>query len=237
MEYVLTPRSEIECRIKTLQSQMGEMDGALLFHAVDICYFTGTAQDGLAYIPREGEPVVMMKRSLERAKAESPLEVLPLKNMRNLKSDLGIPAKATVGLEMDVLPCSFYFKVNKALEDARFVDVAERIKHIRSVKSDFEAGPDKRGSPHPGSRLLLRPGLSGRRHERGGPDLPDRVGDALPGASGLPALSPVQQHRPVRPCHVRGAGSFPQLSRLAQRGPGHLADLSPGGRLCQDKEK
>ena len=60
--------------------------------------------------------------------------------MRNLKSDLGIPAKATVGLEMDVLPCSFYFKVDKALEDAKFVDVAEKIKHIRSVKSEFEIG-------------------------------------------------------------------------------------------------
>jgi Xaa-Pro dipeptidase len=138
MEYVLSPKSEIESRIKKLQSQMGDMDGALLFHSVDMCYFSGTAQDGLVYIPKDGEPVVMMKRSLERAKQESPLEVRPLKNMRNLKSDLDIPAKATVGLEMDVLPCSFYFKVDKALEDARFVDVAEKIKHIRSVKSEFE---------------------------------------------------------------------------------------------------
>jgi len=138
MEYVLSPKSEIDRRIKTLQSQMGEMDGALLFHAVDVCYFSGTAQDGLVYIPRDGEPVVMMKRSLERAVNESPLEVRPLKNMRNLKSDLGISAKATVGLEMDVLPCSFYFKVDKALQDAKFVDVAEKIKHIRSVKSEFE---------------------------------------------------------------------------------------------------
>jgi Xaa-Pro aminopeptidase len=140
MEYVLTPRLEIDSRIKTLQSQMGEMDGALLFHAVDICYFSGTAQDGLVYIPRDGEPVVMMKRSLERAIEESPLEVRPLKNMRNLMSDLGVPKKATVGLEMDVLPASFYFKVNKALEEASFVDVAEKIRHIRSVKSEFELG-------------------------------------------------------------------------------------------------
>ena len=138
MEYVLSPKSEVESRIKTLQSQMGEIDGALLFHAVDVCYFSGTAQDGLVYIPRDGEPVVMMKRSLERAMQESPLEVRPMKNMRNLKADLDIPAKATVGLEMDVLPCSFYFKVDRALQDARFVDVAEKIKHIRAVKSDFE---------------------------------------------------------------------------------------------------
>jgi len=140
MEYVLFPRSEIHRRIEALQSQMGEMDGALLFHAVDMCYFSGTAQDGLVYVPRDGEPVVMIKRSLERAAEESPLEVRPLRNMRNLKSDLGIPKGAVVGLEMDVLPCSFYFKIDKALDNARFVDVAERIKHIRSVKSDFELG-------------------------------------------------------------------------------------------------
>jgi Xaa-Pro dipeptidase len=41
MEYVLSPKSEIDSRIKTLQSQMGDMDGALLFHAVDVCYFPG----------------------------------------------------------------------------------------------------------------------------------------------------------------------------------------------------
>ncbi|HNZ05714.1 MAG TPA: Xaa-Pro peptidase family protein [Methanothrix soehngenii] len=138
MDYVLHPRSEIDSRIKKLQSSMDGIDGALLFQAVDMCYFSGTAQDGLVYIPRDGEPIVMMKRSLVRAKEESPLEVRPLKNMRNLKEDLGIKTSATIGLEMDVLPCSFYFRVNKALGDASFVDVAERIKHIRSVKSQFE---------------------------------------------------------------------------------------------------
>ena len=140
MEYVLFPRSEIHRRIEALQSQMGVMDGALLFHAVDMCYFSGTAQDGLVYVPRDGDPVVMIKRSLDRAAEESPLAVRPLRNMRNLKSDLGIPKGAVMGLEMDVLPCSFYFKIDKALENSRFVDVAESIKHIRSVKSDFELG-------------------------------------------------------------------------------------------------
>ncbi|HQI55346.1 MAG TPA: Xaa-Pro peptidase family protein [Methanothrix soehngenii] len=138
MDYVLHPKSEIDSRIKKLKDRMDDIDGALLFQAVDMCYFSGTAQDGLVYIPRDGEPIVMMKRSLVRAKEESPLEVRPLKNMRNLKEDLGIKTRATIGLEMDVLPCSFYFRVNKALEDASFVDVAERIKHIRSVKSEFE---------------------------------------------------------------------------------------------------
>ncbi len=138
MEYILHPKSEIERRIKRFQSKMDGMAGALLFHSVDICYFSGTAQEGLVYIPKEGDPVVMMKRSLERAVKESPLKVLPMRSMKNLKSDLDIPSGATVGLEMDVLPCSFYFRVAKALGDAKFADVSEEIKHVRSVKSDFE---------------------------------------------------------------------------------------------------
>lgn len=140
MEYVLTPKSEIDDRIKALQTRMGDIDGALLFQSADVCYFSGTAQDGLIYVPKCGEPVVMMRRSLERAIQESPLNVRQLKNMRNLKSDLGIPAGATVGLEMDVLPCSFYFRIASALQEAKFVDVSERIRHIRSVKSEFELG-------------------------------------------------------------------------------------------------
>jgi len=140
MEYVLTPKSEIDDRIKALQTRMGDIDGALLFQSADVCYFSGTAQDGLIYVPKCGEPVVMMRRSLERAIQESPLNVRQLKNMRNLKSDLGIPAGATVGLEMDVLPCIFYFRVVSALQEAKFVDVSERIRHIRSVKSEFELG-------------------------------------------------------------------------------------------------
>jgi len=140
MEYILTPKSEIDDRIKAFQSRMSDIDGALLFQSADVCYFSGTAQDGLVYVPKSGEPVVMMRRSLERAIHESPLNIRPLKNMRNLKSDLGIPAGATIGLEMDVLPCSFYFRIASALPDARFVDVSERIKHIRSVKSEFELG-------------------------------------------------------------------------------------------------
>lgn len=140
MEYILHPKSEIDSRIKRFQARMDGMAGAILFHSVDMCYFSGTAQDGLVYVPRDGEPVVMMRRSLERATQESPLEVRPLKNMRNLKSDLDIPSCATIGLEMDVLPCSFYFRAASALGDAKFVDISEEIKHVRSVKSDFEIG-------------------------------------------------------------------------------------------------
>ncbi len=140
MELVLHPRSEIDARTKILQSRMEDLTGAILFQSVDMLYFSGTAQEGLVYVPGDpqAESVVMVRKSLERAREESPLEVSPLKGLRNLKADLGIPEEAKIGLELDVLPYNNYARVKKALGDAELVDVSERVKEIRSVKSKFE---------------------------------------------------------------------------------------------------
>ena len=139
MEYILHPKSEIDARIKRLQSHMGDLTGAILFESIDLGYFSGTAQEGLIYIPRDAPPVLMIHKSLERAREESPLEVRPLKSLKSLKADLDLPDGASIGLELDVLPYNNYARLRRALgEDATFIDISEKIKHIRSVKSDFE---------------------------------------------------------------------------------------------------
>ncbi len=140
MELVLHPRSEIEGRTKKLQSRMEGLTGAIIFQAVDMLYLSGTAQEGLVYIPSdpEEESVVMVRKSLDRARAESPLEVEPLRSLKNLKSDLAIPEGARIGLELDVLPFNNYARVKEALKDADLVDISDTIREIRSVKSKFE---------------------------------------------------------------------------------------------------
>ena len=139
MEYVLHPGSEIDARIKRLQSRMGDLNGAILFESTDLGYFSGTAQEGLLYVPRDGQPTLMIRKSLERAREESPLAVQPHKSLKSLKKDLDLPASARIGLELDVLPYNNYARLKRALgEDAIFSDVSEIIKHIRSIKSDFE---------------------------------------------------------------------------------------------------
>ncbi|MDD2836556.1 MAG: Xaa-Pro peptidase family protein [Methanothrix sp.] len=139
MEYILHPRSEIDARIKRLQDRMGELTGAILFESTDLGYFSGTSQEGLIYVPREGQPTLMIRKSQERARQESPLPVQPQKSYKSLKRDLDLPAGARIGLELDVLPYNNYVRLAAALgEDAIFSDISETIKHIRSVKSDFE---------------------------------------------------------------------------------------------------
>jgi Xaa-Pro aminopeptidase len=139
-EVILYPKSEIEARIKKLKSKMGEMDGVLIFQLTDFCYFSGTSQEGLLHVPKEGEPTVMIRKSVERAMKETPLEVKPLKSFRTLKEELAIPDGGAIGLEMDVLPTSQYLRLQKALSDVDLQDASEPIKNIRAVKSDFEIG-------------------------------------------------------------------------------------------------
>jgi Xaa-Pro aminopeptidase len=140
MDYVLTPKYEIDARIKRFQARMEDLTGVLLFQSVDMLYFSGTAQEGVVYIPRDSGPVVMIRKSLERARQESPLEVRSLNSLRTLKADLGIPSGAVVGLELDVLPYNHYSRVKCALGDVQLIDISEIIKHQRSVKSEFEIG-------------------------------------------------------------------------------------------------
>jgi hypothetical protein len=126
MKYVLHPKSEIEARIKRLQSHMGEMTGALLFESIDLGYFSGTAQEGLIYIPRDAPPVLMIRKSLERAREESPLEVRAQKSLKSIKSDLDLPGNASIGLELDVLPYNNYARLEKALgKDTKFIDISD----------------------------------------------------------------------------------------------------------------
>jgi Xaa-Pro dipeptidase len=146
VEYVLHPKSEIDARVGRFSSLLGDAAGAILFQSIDMGYFTGTAQDGLVYIPKDGEPILMVRKSLQRAVQESPLEVRRLKSLSTLKADLGIRSGDTIGLELDILPYNFYVRVANALKDVRLGDISDEIKQVRSVKSDFEISLIKRAA-------------------------------------------------------------------------------------------
>ena len=82
---LITPKSEIENRIKKLQiaMQKKEIAGVLIIQKADLFYFSGTCQDAQLFVPASfsEKPFLMVKKSFERAKKESPIE-----DIRELKS-------------------------------------------------------------------------------------------------------------------------------------------------------
>src|SRR5512136_2167699 len=87
--FVYTPAQEIEERHRKLRKQMEAegMEAFLALQKMDYFYLSGTAQDALLFVSLDAKPLLMVKRELQRARAESPLEhVADLKSLRELPS-------------------------------------------------------------------------------------------------------------------------------------------------------
>jgi Xaa-Pro aminopeptidase len=142
MEY--TPERELRSRIQSFQGSLRGrgVDGALICQNVDLFYFAGTIQESFLFIPLEGEPTLMVKKSHARAMRESALSnIIFLEKLRHIPGvlrDGGFDRVGTIGLELDVLPTNYYFHFQSLFPESQFTDVSRLILKVRSVKSDYE---------------------------------------------------------------------------------------------------
>src|SRR5262249_54302898 len=118
-EYV--SREELELRWARVRRFM-DCDSLIILHNIDQYYLTGTLQTGVLWFPREGEPLLAIRKSFERAKMESALErVVPLKTYSDLPGLIPRPGE-TIGFELDVVPVAAYRQVSKFFPKATIVD-------------------------------------------------------------------------------------------------------------------
>lgn len=143
-EQTLTPPSEIDARIAKFQIVLQDqgLDGALIIQNTDLFYFSGTIQQAHLYVPAEGPPLLMVRKSLERAREESPLtHILPLaspKKLPDLIDAHGLKPPAVLGMELDVLPANNYFSYRKLFPQSDIRDISLSIRTLRAVKSSYE---------------------------------------------------------------------------------------------------
>lgn len=140
----ITPMPELTARYQALQAllQQQELDAAVLVQNSDLFYFTGSIQQGIYYLPAEGEPLYLVRKDFGRARMESGLQhVLPLPNSKQLfallrEQGVALPKKA--GMELDVLPVLQYRRYQQLFAPAEIVDVSTLVRRVRAVKSDYE---------------------------------------------------------------------------------------------------
>lgn len=171
MQMLLTPERELQNRIERFQKaiQKKGLDGTIICQNVDLFYFSGTTQRSVLYIPRQGAPVLMVQKSLERAKQESALELIePMEVPQDIPKVLkkcGMDYPKTVGLEFDVLPVVQFMRLQKVFHDVSFSNVSFLIRRLRMVKTPFEIEQIKKatkvieGSLHK-AREIIREGLT-----------------------------------------------------------------------------
>ena len=103
------PTHELKNRITALQKRLSrnKVDAALILQSSDLYYFSGTTQQGHLYVPVDAPPILLVRKSIHRATAESNLDtILPLSGLSRLRSilkDNGCKAPRTLGMELDVL--------------------------------------------------------------------------------------------------------------------------------------
>ena len=139
----MVPRDEIERRLGAFQEALraNGLAGALVVQDVDLYYLAGTAQSAHLIVPAEGEPALLVRKTLERARGETPLErVEPLRSLRELPAALAAcgVVRGRLGLELDVLPAASYFGYARRLERFELADCSAILRRIRSVKSTWE---------------------------------------------------------------------------------------------------
>ncbi len=141
--YDLVPQGEIFHRISRLQQELTaiRLSGTMILDGVNMFYYTGTIQNGVLFVPAEGEPALFVRRSFERAAKETPLKTLVrLKGLGELPGWLASRGYETarLGLNEAMLPVSVFRRISEIFPQAVFEDMSLTLSMIRSVKSDYE---------------------------------------------------------------------------------------------------
>ncbi len=139
-----TPRDELHRRIEQFQQHLAAagLDGALILQNTDLFYLAGTVQQAHLYVPAAGTPVLMVRKSLARARAESALErIVALKSPRQIADILkthGHSWPTRLGMELDVIPAALYLQYKRLFEGSELTDISPGLRQVRAVKSDYE---------------------------------------------------------------------------------------------------
>ncbi|MFA5384294.1 MAG: Xaa-Pro peptidase family protein [Eubacteriales bacterium] len=139
-----TPKSELDRRCAKLQEllKLRGIDGAVIIQNADLFYFSGTIQRSHLFIPAEGRPVLLVKKTFGRAAEESGLEkIISLESLSKMPAVLQSyserPLK-TLGFELDVLPAAQYLRYQKLFNPVEIVDASPLLRTVRMVKSPYE---------------------------------------------------------------------------------------------------
>lgn len=134
-------KEELLKRIEKIALKMTEkgINFSIFFQNIDIYYFTGTFQRSVLVITANGEYYFFVKKSTERAKSETPLDIIEETDDNKIADLLKLKGiKGICGMELDVIPASLYLKWLKTLSPYEVIDISSLLRDIRMIKSEYE---------------------------------------------------------------------------------------------------
>ena len=158
------PLSELTARMTRLRARMTAdspiWELAAFFGRINQYYFTGTMQDGVLLVPRDGEAVYCVRRSFERARDESLFPgIRPMKSFRDAVP--AVPAaRAVIHIETELVPFALVQRFQKHFPCKELASLDATIARVRAVKSPYELAIMERcGAIHRGIMEERVPGM------------------------------------------------------------------------------
>src|SRR5690554_2365213 len=151
----VTPLTELEERLLRFRQRMTlrhpKWEMAVVFSKMNLLYFCGCMPEGMLVLPREGEPVLWVRRSFERSREESAFkDIRPMNSYRDAAAAYpNLPA--SVHLETEFVPLSMYQRFQKHFPFAEYHSMDYDLGMTKAVKSPWE---------------LTHMEEAGRRHQR-----------------------------------------------------------------------
>lgn len=140
------PDTELQLRWTSVRGQLArsspEASGLMVFSRLNIYYLSGTLAHGVLWLPREGRPVLLVRKGFERARLESPLadimEYHSYKELQGLLAEAGSPMGNVAAAEMSGLPWSMANMLLERVPQTRFVPGEAALMKARTVKTPWE---------------------------------------------------------------------------------------------------
>ena len=120
-----------------------KLDAIIVLNTADLYYLSASVQTAHLLITPGQDPRLLVRKVLERAREDSPLEhIEPLASMKQLPeriAELCGPPPWRIGMELDVVPAATFAFYSKLLgENTEIVDASGLLLKNRASKSDYE---------------------------------------------------------------------------------------------------
>lgn len=169
------PQEELERRHEAVRSHLKtvapEAGGLMVFSRLTIYYLTGTLGQGVLWLPLDGEPVLMLRKGVERARLEAGFVPHPFKSYGQIPeicAEAGSPLPKIVGTETSGLTWQLGNLLTVKMPDATFVPADHAIALAKAVKSEWElrimrlSGQRHHETLHTIIPQRIRPGMTER---------------------------------------------------------------------------
>ncbi len=140
------PLEELQMHMISFRNAMDKINPsweiAVIFTKVNLYYLTGTRQDGILIIPRDGEAALWVRRSYERAIIESEFKsIKPMESYREAARAMNVNPQTIpdiVYVETESVPIAIFQRFQKHFPFTEFRSLDSAIAKARSVKTEYE---------------------------------------------------------------------------------------------------